>query len=322
MTSDNVQGGTQHALHITPGGAMQASATAQFLHDVRQSTWLSTHLFLICGILASAAPLQHTNETLWSEAWAYHGLIPSNGVINSTVAAAYAKVAVKGFHGRIQYTLNSQAAVAEGACRITVLQALPAGVFADPYELANIARTPSKKNACYLQLSSYYVFGPTNVEKIEPECQSTLLSVSAEVQSQTSSSSSAHCKDLQLSVPLHARYPVPQSSNIDVGHVDSYHRYNMQDPSIILSCDDTTSGVLPPQHVLNVSSSDGAPSSQRLYQLGMVQSDLHWIVPAGLTKHTKVLQYLTLLVAFGSLCAVFVAIRLNRTKRHTKSKNV
>ena len=296
MTSDFMQGGTQRALHITPGGAMQASATAQFLLDLGQFTWLSMFMraLLVAGILASAPSPQNPAGTLWSEAQTYHGLIPSNGIRNSTVAAAYAKLTGKGFHSRIQYTLSSQEAVAEGACQITVLQALPAGVFADPYELANIARMPSKQKGCYLQLSVYHVFGPSDVEKIEPECQPTLLSVSAEVQLPTSSSSSADCKDLHLHVPLHARYPIPHSRDVALGHLDLYHRYNMEDPSIILRC-------------------NGTLTSQGLYKFSTMQSDLHWTVPAGLAEHSKALQYWTLLVAFGSLFAVFAAICMYKT---------
>eukprot|EP00884_Botryococcus_braunii_P012603 jgi/Botrbrau1/21343/Bobra.0184s0053.1 len=59
-----------------------------------------------------------------------------------------------------------------GSCRVAVLQALPAGVFADPWELARWKRDRGRNPK---RVGAFRVFGPVDVESVETLAEPTLV---------------------------------------------------------------------------------------------------------------------------------------------------
>ena len=130
---------------------------------------------------------------------------------------AAADLVTKGFHGKLRLRLpavscrNGSSARAgcsstcdsssQGSSSLLVLQALPSGVFADPYELATWQQDlPSQ-----LQPAAVQLFGAVDLESIQSAASPQLVSIM--VQGCTAPVSAV--QQQTLSVPLHARYHLP-----------------------------------------------------------------------------------------------------------------
>ena len=257
-------------------------------------------LLTLLGAASAWSPSAALPDLLWTEAWAYHGIGPANVTSPHVRVTTGVELAAKGFHSHIQYSLNRQQATDHSVCQMTVLQPLPAGVYADPYELANIAGISSTAVTNQLQLLSYHVFGKIDVEKIEPDCEPTLLSVSANIYKQPSTMNAETVTSLHLKVPLHARYPAPHSQHAEDLHPahHPYHMYSLQDPTVILRCSTKMS------HQGN----DGTRLCQDVCHITSATQDLSWTVPAGLTKHAWFVQIATSAMALGSLMFLLIAV--------------
>ena len=247
-------------------------------------------------------------DNLWTEAWAYHGINPANVTSADVQVSTDVVLAAKGFHSHIQYTVNRQQASEHNVCQMMVLQPLPAGVYADPYELANIAGMSSTAVANQLQLSSYRVFGKIDVERIEPDCEPTLLSVSANIDTQLGTVNTATATILHLKVPLHARYPAPHPAGDLLPAHPSYHNYSLEGPTVVLRCSATTS------HQAN----GETRLCQDVCHISSAKHELSWTLPAGLTKHTWFVQTATSAVAVGSLTFLLIAV-YTHAQDHTKA---
>ncbi|KAI7837312.1 hypothetical protein COHA_008827 [Chlorella ohadii] len=81
-----------------------------------------------------------------------------------------------------------------------LLQPLPPAIFADVYQLDNVAAVG--------QGPAVRLFGPVDVESIERFSQPTLLAVYSST-TQAAGQQESNCTELTLTVPLHARYPHP-----------------------------------------------------------------------------------------------------------------
>lgn len=260
-----------------------------------------SHALIMFALTSSCCGAQLTSirHKLHEEAWAYHGMDAAKLAGANITAKTEAKLAAKGFHSHIEYTFDRQLLAKSKVCQITVLQPLPAGVYADPYELANVVGMPSTKPQ--LQLAAYHVFGKIDVEKIEPDCEPTVLSVSANISIASlylsaATLSAREPEAYHLKIPLHARYPVPHSQH--PGHSDLYHNYTIEAPTVMLRCLDP----LPQQ------TSGAATVCQDVCYVSSAKHDLRWTVPVGLDKHARLTQIATSAVAVGSLLALLVAV--------------
>lgn len=264
----------------------------------------SIFLLALVFVVGSAAAGDNPS-TLWDQALQYHGwptvhskTMPNVQCHQMRNNSTNTELHRTGFHGKVTYTVQLPQAVASDTCKFTVLQLLPAGVYADPYELQNLVTTNTQKEGG--RLLSVKVFGLVDVEKIETDCGHTLLSVSAQcVAAQMQVVSHHGDMQMKLTVPLHARYPAPQkcrASGLFTFLFSGLHHYNMT-PSLL--------------RVEHANKADSNPSPQ-CYS-GQAQHSLHWTVPTGGMWHMRLVEIVTTLTAVSSLCVLLRTIHHGNT---------
>ncbi|KAL3138285.1 hypothetical protein ABBQ32_006102 [Trebouxia sp. C0010 RCD-2024] len=258
--------------------------------------------FTLVLLLTSGPAVAGDNSaSLWNQALLHHGWPTMHTTktahvqcrqmqVNSTDA----KLHKTGFHGKMIYTVDLPQAVAVNGCNITVLQLLPAGVYADPYELQNLVTTTTHKCSSGL-LSSFRVFGFIDVEKIETDCGPTLLSVSGHyAASQMQAVSCNGHMQAKLTVPMHARYPALQKhrpSGYSSFFFSGLHQYNISRPFLRVEHASETANV----------------ATSQCYS-AQVQHSLHWTVPTGGMWHMQFVEVVTVLAAVSSLCVLMKTV--------------
>ena len=253
-------------------------------------------------VLQLATALESTS--LWQQALQHHGwsFTDTGNSINQCQPLPAAAISVNlqptGFHGHIQYTVNHSQLVLTDNCQLTVLQPLPAGIYADPYELGSLVSTSGGSKGFELRISSFKLFGTIDVEKIESECNATVLAVSAQLHTFRDETWSCPVMNHSiLSVPLHARYPAPQMQPLPgslTSLLGAHHQYNVADPTISVTC--ASSPLLKSGCV----SSAGSEANQAM--------QLHWVVPAGGLWHALLVQLVTSVSALSSLLILLKAV--------------
>ena len=258
--------------------------------------------------LAVQLALAEDSTDLWQQALRYHDWLSTDAVSQChNIQAAVRKVTLQpvGFHGHIKYIVSHQQAMISDTCMLTVLQPLPAGVYADPYELENILTAPNHQCGVAFHMSAFKLFGTVDVEKIESDCNATVLSVSGRFD--TSGNGAQLCDSVKypsLSVPLHARYPAPhlhRSSGVIPFLMGSQHQYNLEQPKISMAYANASLAFCPATSVVEAESV--APNMQ-----------LHWIVPAGGVWHVQVVQAVTAFTAVSGLYVLLHTILLQHQK--------
>lgn len=252
--------------------------------------WLA---FTITTALQPAAGMDTSD--LWQDALQHHNWLATNCQAMQS-EAMQATMTTTGFHGQVQYALDQRQLALSDQCQLTVLQPLPAGLYADPYELQNLMSTSGSDHGTNLQMSAFRLFGPIDVEKIESECNATILSVSAQIK--VSSCEAKSCPDKGhsiLSLPLHARYPVPSLQPLPGAvslFLGTHHQYNVADPAFRVEC------ARPAE-----SKADCFASAQH-----STRKQLHWTVPAGGLWHAQFVLFFTAITAVCGLCALLKTI--------------
>lgn len=258
---------------------------------------MSLYAFWVMLMITTALQLAVgvDNSDLWQDALQHHGWLATNCQAMQS-EAMQATMKTTGFHGQVQYALDQCQLALSDQCQLTVLQPLPAGLYADPYELQNLMSASGGDHGANLQMSAFRIFGPIDVEKIEFDCNATILSVSAQIK--VSSREAKLCPDKEhsiLSVPLHARYPVPSLQPLP-GVVSlflgTHHQYNVADPAFRVEC------ARPAE-----SKADCFSSAQRSTRM-----QLHWTVPAGGLWHAQFVLFFTAITAVCGLCALLKTI--------------
>ena len=252
------------------------------------------------------AAADDNTATLWNQALHYHGwsTMDTGEVLDvrchqMQAASTNMELHNTGLHGEITYTVDLPQGVAFDTCNFTVLQLLPAGLFADPYELQNLVTTTMQRGNSKL-LTSFKVFGVVDVEKIETDCSQTLLSVSAHyaVLQTQAMSCNGHTR-IGLTVPLHARYPAPQlfgASSLSTFLWSGLHHYNITKP--LFTVDYASESAATPQ----------CYSTPAQHTSETSQQFLHWTVPTGGMWHMQLVEIVTVLTAVCSLCVLLKAI--------------
>lgn len=252
--------------------------------------------------LQLAAALESTS--LWQQALQHHGwsFTDTGDSINQCQPLPTAAIRVNlqptGFHGHIQYTLDHSQLVLTDDCQLTVLQPLPAGIYADPYELGSLVSTSGGSKGFALQMSSFRLFGTIDVEKIESECNATVLAVSAQLH--TFRDETWSCPSMNhsiLSVPLHARYPAPKMQPLPgslTPFLGAHHQYNLADPTVSVKC---ASSPLLKSGCVSSAVSEANQAMQ-----------LRWVVPAGGLWHALLVQLVTFVSAVYGLFILVKAV--------------
>ena len=264
-------------------------------------------IFLMLALTRALALPDNYTAHLWKQALQHHGWSPRHDHESAgpqcqhmPAGATDIKLDNTGFHGHITYTVSLTSVMDLAACNLTVLQLLPAGIYADPYELENVVTTSHEVRGNALHLSSFKVFGVVDVEKIESDCSQTLLSVSAwHAASQTQGESCTAQSHVRLTVPLHARYPPPteaRTSGFATQLFGGLHQYNITQPVFQIERAEQSG----PRRTCYSSPIQEASTN--------AQQTLHWTVPTGGMWHMQVVEIVTTLTAVYSVCYLLKSI--------------
>lgn len=161
---------------------------------------------------------------------------------------------------------------------VIIVERLPSGVFADPFELQHLVQRGVFMVAA--------VFGDTNLELPSFRSNRSVVEVHLEVNSNFTSLQK-HELEIHMELPLHARYQ-------PLGH--GFSRVEFASPDLFLRCNvegkqHDTSCVFPLEKP-NAESNDGRPV---------------WEVPCGNREHTEVVSAFTFISAVVSALLIVVA---------------
>ena len=164
------------------------------------------------------------------------------------------------------------------AVQLLLLQPLPSGVYADPYELASWqADLPQ-----HLQPTTAQLFGPVDLESAQPAARPQLVSLSAPASPGCSRPACTATKQM-LSVPVHARYHLP------VWPTDSSWAAQLGGPRALVELQQPRLLVQAGSRALWLCLQPDSPALSVL-----------WDVPAGNLQHATLISWLTLVVVtFG-----------------------
>lgn len=186
---------------------------------------------------------------------------------------------------------GSSASVPSPPVRAALLQPLPAGVFADIYQLDNAAALG--------QGPPVQLFGHVDVESIERYSKPTVLAVlcGGSAAMATDQATPSCPAGTELTVPLHARYPHPQQRQ-QVQQADSWWQTALSVP--------VTTELAPPLVLVQCPSSASGSGEQEQWQAAeleaaQLQRSVLWERPAGNLRHGT-------LVAGGTAAALVLGV--------------
>lgn len=177
----------------------------------------------------------------------------------------------EGSHRRLSSTIRFEVGKSAQSCQAIVIERLPSGVFADPFELQHLVQRKVFSNAA--------VLGDTNLEL--PSFRSNRSLVEAHMRIDSSMFSGDHKQlEINIELPLHARYQ-------PLGY--GFSRVEFGLPDIFFSC--RNEGNLQEKSCLLV------PTDQGLkYEDG----NIVWEVPCGNKDHAKIVSFVTFISAILS----------------------
>ncbi|CAJ2633813.1 unnamed protein product [Trifolium pratense] len=166
--------------------------------------------------------------------------------------------------------LKSLSELLSYSCEFIVIERLPSGVFADPFELQHLAQRGA-------------VFGDTNLEL--PSFLSNRSAV--EIHLDVDPTTLLQPTDFSIEFPLHARYqPLNESgySIVEFGAPDMLLRCSTKEKAQNSNC------------LFKLKNDDG-----NLYNVGLV-----WRIPSGKKAHSYLVSTVTFLIAFLSTLVILV----------------
>ncbi|OMO77350.1 Glycosylphosphatidylinositol-mannosyltransferase I, PIG-X/PBN1 [Corchorus capsularis] len=180
---------------------------------------------------------------------------------------------------RLQIETQSIPKLPTHYCEVVIIQRLPLGVFADPFELEHLHERKVFKNVA--------VFGDTDLELPSFRSNRSVVEVHMDAGSNILS---AQNNELEISIqlPLHARYqPLDESG---------YSIVEIGEPDVLLSCSKEEK-----QHeksCLFMLPTDGAK-----FRIDAVA----WRIPSGIKAHARLVSVFTFITAFLSTFSIVLA---------------
>ncbi|KAJ8544068.1 hypothetical protein K7X08_025686 [Anisodus acutangulus] len=164
------------------------------------------------------------------------------------------------------------------SCEVIIVERLPSGVFADPFELQHLVQRGVFRDAA--------VFGDTNLQLPSFLSNRSLVEVHVEVGTNLTSQQK-HGLEMHMELPLHTRYqPLGHGfSRVEFASPDLFLRCNVEGKQHVTSC-------LFPLDKQNAKPNDGHPV---------------WEVPCGNREHTEIVSALTFISAVVSALLIIVA---------------
>lgn len=191
---------------------------------------------------------------------------------------------------KFKYQQNYSGELNHPFCEIVMMERLPSGIFADPFELQRVVHHGG--------LSAAYVYGDTNLELPSQHSHQSIVEVHVAMNANFGSLSGNHFMfEHTVDLPLHARYP-PLSTegysvvSISIPHVFLQCKHENRAGNIKTKRDVKTEGT----KILSWST-DASHSSEVL----------KWRIPAGNQLHAEFVSIFTGFSALVSVMVIFVA---------------
>ncbi|KAI3949116.1 hypothetical protein MKW92_019724 [Papaver armeniacum] len=181
-------------------------------------------------------------------------------------------------------------------CEAVVIDRLPAGVFADPFELQHLVQHGVFVDAA--------VFGDTNLELPSALSNRSVVEVHIDIGHNILWKHNEEL-EINLELPLHARYPPLDGSG--------YSKVEMGIPDLFIHC--TTESIAVCEKCLWVK------TAERIKSLA---DAVVWRIPSGNKAHSQVVSYVTFTAALLStmlivLAAIYYSANTNSSNKLTKS---
>jgi hypothetical protein len=201
---------------------------------------------------------------------------------------------------------------APGACVLTVVQPLPPGLFADPYQLEGAVRAAEQRRQRRRRRrrlaedddaapDGFRLLGPLDLELPAPACLPTALVVHKRLRPAVASSAAASSGGgpvvvvRRLRVPLHAKYPAAvASASSPAGLGSSQALVPVPPPLLLLRCGGGGGG-------------EGDGGAERVWRppRRLPASDaLSWPVPAGAGEHLALASWGTFWASMAAAAAI------------------
>ncbi|CAO2820887.1 unnamed protein product [Amaranthus hypochondriacus] len=177
---------------------------------------------------------------------------------------------------RFSIQANLIADVASRICDFIIIERLPSGVFADPFELQHLLRRGVFKDAA--------VFGDTNLELPSFLSNQSIVEVHLDAALDHSAGQEI-LLEYKIELPLHARYPPVEESG--------YAKVRFGAPDLFINCKKD-----------GQSSGEGCLFSS--IDAGEVD-DIVWSIPAGIKSHARTVSIITFTSALLSAALIIVA---------------
>ncbi|KAL8150528.1 hypothetical protein V2J09_020336, partial [Rumex salicifolius] len=183
---------------------------------------------------------------------------------------------------------ESIAILSKSICEVIIVEKLPSGVFADPFELEHLIHRGVFKDAA--------VFGDTNLEL--PSFMSNRSVVEIHMHTPTEFSTlQKNAFELKIEIPVHARYQPLDDSG--------YTRVQFGPPDLLLRC--------------NVEEGQSDVDSCMLTSFArdpdVESGPAEWIIPSGTEAHGLVVSVLTFCSALVAAASIIAASLLNSESR-------
>uniref|UniRef100_A0A2C9M139 Phosphatidylinositol-glycan biosynthesis class X protein n=1 Tax=Biomphalaria glabrata TaxID=6526 RepID=A0A2C9M139_BIOGL len=207
-----------------------------------------------------------------------------------------------GFHRdlitRLTLPPGITASLSKPQCTLLLIETLPSGVYADPYQL----------NSLKLFGGSQVLFdSPVNVENAEFLSRSHELYIFVNVSDHFTKDSTNHT-EIDVSFPIHARYhkPSPDKTHAIV---------TILHPSLYSNCSesDVTSSITAPCDLSNTSICDWVPLTYL-----STSAPLTLYVPVGQESHKPIVILVTLLVSITVSALLVKVMWISQTAKHDK----
>ncbi|KAK4416956.1 hypothetical protein Salat_2521100 [Sesamum alatum] len=227
-------------------------------------------------------------------------LLEDGNSVLPTLSNLYRSVIGEGSHRRLSSSIilkfqpDLQIKLIARSCGVIIIERLPSGVFADPFELQHLVQRSVFSDAA--------VFGDTNLELPSFRSNRSVVEIHMSIGSKMFS---RHHDELEinLEVPLHARYPPLglDFSRVEFGHPDLFMCCSLEVNGFKRSC-----AYFPTNNI-----SDYKASS------------LIWEVPCGIREHAGVVSAVTYCFALVSALLIMVtSVCYTDTKGSSKSKSL
>lgn len=194
---------------------------------------------------------------------------------------------------KFKYQRNYSSELNHPFCEIVMMERLPSGIFADPFELQRLVHRGG--------LNAAYVYGDTNLEFPSQHSHQSMVEVHVAMDADSGSLSGNYLIfECTVDLPLHARYP-PLST-------EGYSVVSISIPHVFLHCEhETQMGNIKTQ--TNVKTEGNKVLSRIAWSTDASHSSelLKWRIPAGNQLHVEFVSIFTGFSALVSVMAIFVA---------------